>query len=160
MKVAEEYSVEEAYKEICNYFELEPQVFGKNKLIKILNKVARVKVVREKVIVEKKVSKATPSITIDLVGELQRICLLYNVRMKTVFSNRRKGEGVQARVHFCRYLKTIQPEISSMELGRFFKRHHSTILHYWYDSKCVCKIPPLPKPDAPMLSLPSTTALI
>jgi hypothetical protein len=150
--------VEEAYKEICDYFELEPQIYGKNKLMKILDSVAKVKVVKEKVIVEKKVSKPTPSITLDLIGELQKICLLYDVRMKTVFSKRRKGEGVQARVHFCRYMKTIQPEISSMELGRFFKRHHSTILHYWYDSKCDCKIPPLPKPDEPMLSLPANVS--
>lgn len=49
----------------------------------------------------------------------------------------------QARTHFARLVKMRYPFMTTVQLGKFMQKDHTTILHYWYKAGYNCNIPPL-----------------
>lgn len=138
----------EAYKEIVDYFDLEPTDHGKNKLLSILQAIERpvpIIEVREVIKYEKPKVKIPVEIA-DLETEVQSVCDKFNITFKQLQSRSRKTNVVRARIYFCRLVKTVKPKVLGFELAKIVNKHHSNIAHYLYHSKEYCDIPPLKNP--------------
>ena len=146
----------QAYKDIVDYFNLNPSPAGKRRLMQILEDVAVIREVDVCVIKEVPVEKIIPKKVVtykfvkrrlDYVEELQRICLLYKTTVEDVFSKTKKHEVVRARAHFCRFIKLNCPKVTAVSLAEFLSQSdHTTVLHYWHGDIKGCKIEKLIKP--------------
>jgi hypothetical protein len=142
-------TTKEAYKEIVDYFELYPSTHGEKRLMKILESVERpvpvIEFVERQVIVKDK-PPVLPKNLGDLEKEVDLVCQKFYITYKQFVGHTRKTDPVRARVYFCRLVKTVKPEITSIKLSQLLRRDHSSICHYLYKSSAYCEIPPLENP--------------
>lgn len=69
-----------------------------------------------------------------------RICEMYGITLSELKSKDRRFELVMARVHFCKYMR-IEHKASTIALGRYLNRDHSSIVHYFRKYKLYHQIP-------------------
>lgn len=138
-------TIDQAIEEIKHYFNLDLMPHSRDKLTRILDATAK-EVVKEKVIVKKMYFNYVEDETAiyNITEEANRISLLYNTDLKSMQGKGRNRNVVSARAHLCRYMK-LNSKITSVALGQYLNRHHSSILHLLYDNKIPCAIAPLYK---------------
>lgn len=135
-------TVQEAMRQLVEFFDLELTDYSEKRLTRILSSVERTVYKRkiEKRIVYISVDK--PNTPINLDAEAERISKMYNVTVAQMKSSSRLHDCVGARSHMVRELR-LKRNISFVELGKFFNRHHATIINLCYDSKVNCLMKPL-----------------
>lgn len=141
-------NIEQAIEEIRFYFNLDLMPHSKDRLKRILESVAK------ETIIEKHITKKVyVNVSEDeskimnieaLKEESKRIGLLYNTNLHEMQSKRRDRNIVSARAHVCRYVK-LNSKITTVALGKFFRRDHTSIIHLLYSPNIPCAIGPLYK---------------
>jgi hypothetical protein len=137
-------TAKETLKEIVDYLQIELSDYDKKRLYDILNE--------NHTIVSKTVYKDKPMYVVqkpvNLIHELKLSCELYGVELKSVIGHGKSGnfKTDNAKVHFCRKVKICDPRVKTVQLAHILQKDHSTICHYWYDSKADVPYSPLPKP--------------
>lgn len=135
--------VTEAIEEIRHYFNLELLPHSRARLERILKNVSHERIVTKvKEVVVYPTESDIP--IVDFAEEAQRIAKLYNTTLQEMQSKKRNKNIVSARAHFSRYVK-LHSKYTTVAIGRFLRRDHSSIIHLLYDVKIPCAISPLYK---------------
>jgi len=137
-------TVEEAYKEIEHYFNLDLLPYSSEKLMRILSSLEKTKTIvkYKRIYADATESKEIEQRRVDLVEEAERIAYIYNTNLKELQSSCRQQNMVSARVHFCRYVR-LHSDMSLKQIGKFLRKDHTSIVHYIYRSKTECMLAPL-----------------
>jgi chromosomal replication initiation ATPase DnaA len=135
-------TIQEAKKELVDYFDLDLNSHSSKKIDTILASVERVV---EKLVIKKKylyVDVAHSDGPPDLESEAKRISEMYDTTVENMRSKNREHNTVGARAHLVREMR-INKRVPVKTLGKFLNRDHSSIIHLAYDAKSTCKMKPL-----------------
>ena len=139
-------TIDQAIEEIRYYFNLDLMPHSKDRLKRILESATKEKII-EKVITKTNYVTEDENKIMNLesfIEESKRIGLLYNTNLSEMQGKKRDRNIVAARAHVCRYVK-LNSKVTTITLGKFLKRHHTSIIYLLYCEKIQCAIGPLHK---------------
>lgn len=141
-------TIDQAIEEIRYYFNLDLMPHSKDRLKRILELATKEKII-EKVVTKTQYVNVTEDESkimnlASLIEESKRIALLYNTTLSEMQGKKRDRNIVAARAHVCRYVK-LNSKVTTITLGKFLKRHHTSIIYLLYCDNIQCAIGPLHK---------------
>jgi hypothetical protein len=105
-----------------------------DKIESVINKTRTI--VRKEIILENRLEEKP-----DLQNEWLRVCKIHNVDPVTS-KHGRHYEKIRAKVHFIRHILLNYKYITIMEIARFFKCDHTSVIALRDRSKVECVYPP------------------
>lgn len=138
-------SIEETIKEIKDYFNIDLNENGYERLYWLLAGVERIIVKIESKVESIKVEEK--KYEFSAADEFERIAELHGLTTYQMRTRSRRPDLVSARTHFVRSCKLQNPKISTKRLAIMVNLiSHASVLNMLYSSKITCEIPPFYNP--------------
>ncbi len=134
--------INEAIKEIKDYFNLDVKGKDEQKLKSILSNTAQeIVIVKEKKVYAPQEKEV---MLLNIEDECRRIAEMYGTTVEAVRSKNRSRRNVSARAHLCRYIRK-NSNITLKEIATYLHRDHTSVMHLLYSTKQYCSMEPLYK---------------